>query len=92
VLTGFVLILAEPSRIAELSEELAGLDGVSEVYSVTGEWDIVAVVRVRGHERLADVVTVDIAKLEGIRRTETMVAFRAYSRHDLDAAFALGAE
>jgi len=92
VLTGFVLILAEPSRIAALSEELAGLDGVSEVYSVTGEWDIVAVVRVRTHERLADVVTVDIAKLEGIRRTETMVAFRAYSRHDLDAAFALGAE
>jgi DNA-binding Lrp family transcriptional regulator len=92
VLTGFVLILAEPSRIAVLSEELAGLDGVSEVYSVTGEWDIVAVVRVRSHERLADVVTVDIAKLEGIRRTETMVAFRAYSRHDLDAAFALGAE
>jgi DNA-binding Lrp family transcriptional regulator len=92
VLTGFVLILAEPSRIAALSEELAGLDGVSEVYLVTGEWDIVTVVRVRTHERLADVVTVDIAKLEGIRRTETMVAFRAYSRHDLDAAFALGAE
>ena len=65
---------------------------MSEVYSVTGEWDLVAVVRVRTHERLADVVTVDIAKLEGIRRTETMVAFRAYSRHDLDAAFALGAE
>ena len=92
MLTGFVLILAEPSRIAELSEELAGLDGVSEVYSVTGEWDVVAVVRVRAHEQLADVVTIDIAKLEGIRRTETMVAFRAYSRHDLDAAFALGAE
>ena len=92
MLTGFVLILAEPSRIAALSEELAGLDGVSEVYSVTGEWDLVAVVRVRSHERLADVVTVDIAKLEGIRKTETMVAFRAYSRHDLDAAFALGAE
>ena len=86
MLTGFVLILAEPSRIAALSEELAGLEGVSEVYSVTGEWDLVAVVRVRTHERLADVVTVDIAKLEGIRRTETMVAFRAYSRHDLDAA------
>jgi DNA-binding Lrp family transcriptional regulator len=92
VLTGFVLISAEPSRIAGLSEELAALDGVSEVYSVTGEWDVVAVVRVRAHERLADVVTVDIAKLEGIRRTETMVAFRAYSRHDLEAAFALGAE
>ena len=85
MLTGFVLILAEPSRIAALSEELAGLDGVSEVYSVTGEWDLVAVVRVRDHERLADVVTIDIAKLEGIRRTETMVAFRAYSRHDLEA-------
>ena len=91
MLTGFVLISAEPSRIASLSEELAGLDGVPEVYSVTGEWDLVAIVRVRDHEQLADVVTVEIAKLEGIRRTETMVAFRAYSRHDLDAAFSLGA-
>jgi DNA-binding Lrp family transcriptional regulator len=86
------MISAEPSRIAGLSEELAALEGVPEVYSVTGEWDLVAVVRVRDHERLADVVTIDIAKLEGIRRTETMVAFRAYSRHDLEAAFALGAE
>ena len=91
MLTGFVLISAEPSRIASLSKELAGLDGVPEVYSVTGEWDLVAIVRVRDHEQLADVVTVEIAKLEGIRRTETMVAFRAYSRHDLDAAFSLGA-
>jgi DNA-binding Lrp family transcriptional regulator len=91
VLTGFVLISAEPSKIAVLSEELAALDGVPEVYSVTGEWDLVAIVRVRDHEQLADVVTIEIAKLEGIRRTETMVAFRAYSRHDLDAAFSLGA-
>jgi len=92
VVTGFVLITAEPARIAALSEELASLEGVSEVYSVTGEWDLVAVVRVRNHEQLADVVTVEIAKLEGIRRTETMVAFRAYSRHDLEAAFSLGSD
>lgn len=91
MLTGFVLISAEPSKIATLSQELAALEGVPEVYSVTGEWDLVAIVRVRDHEQLADVVTIEIAKLEGIRRTETMVAFRAYSRHDLDAAFSLGA-
>jgi len=90
MVTSFVLIDAEPGRTAALAEELAGLASVAEVYSTAGEHDLVAVVRVRHHEELADVVTHDIARLEGIRATHTLVAFRAYSRHDLDAMWSLG--
>ena len=92
MLNAIVLIKATPAQVSKLGPALAALDGVSEVYSVTGEWDLVAIVRVRDQERLADVVTIEIAGINGIRRTETMVAFRAYSRHDLDAAFALGSD
>jgi DNA-binding Lrp family transcriptional regulator len=92
VLSAFVLVHAEPNRVAGLAEELAGLDGVTEVYSVTGPADLVAVIRVREHEELADVVTRHIALLDGITATETMVAFQAFSRHDLDAMWSLGTE
>jgi DNA-binding Lrp family transcriptional regulator len=87
----FVLIDAEPARIAALADELADVDGVAEVYSVAGEADLVAVVRVRRHDELADVVTRRIAGLPGILTTRTLIAFRAYSRHDLEAMFDLGA-
>jgi DNA-binding Lrp family transcriptional regulator len=87
----FVLIDAEPPRIAELAGELADVDGVAEVYSVAGEADIVAVVRVRRHDELADVVTRRISGLPGILTTRTLIAFQAYSRHDLEAMFDLGA-
>jgi len=90
VVNAFVLIDAEPSRVAALAEELTELDGVSEVYSVTGDDDLVVVVRVREQEQLAAVVTGKIAGLGGIRRTRTMVAYKAYSRHDLDAIFDIG--
>lgn len=86
----FVLIDAEPHRIAPLAEELADVDGVAEVYSVAGEADIVAVVRVRHHEELADVVTRRIVDLEGIVTTRTLIAFQAFSRHDLEAMWDLG--
>jgi DNA-binding Lrp family transcriptional regulator len=86
----FVLIDAEPQRVADLAAELAELDRVSEVYSVAGHADIVAVVRVREHEELADVVTRGISQLPGIVDTRTLIAFRAYSRHDLDAIWDLG--
>ena len=92
VLTAFVLIHAEPDRIADLGPEIADVDGVAEVYSVTGDLDLVAIVRVRQHDELADVVTGRIAALEGIVHTTTMIAFRAYSRHDLDSMFGLGIE
>lgn len=90
MVSAFVLIAAEPSKIAPLAEQLAELAGVAEVYSVTGDEDLVAVVRVKEHEQLADVVTHRIACLEGIRHTRTMIAFKAFSRHDLDAIFDVG--
>jgi DNA-binding Lrp family transcriptional regulator len=88
----FVLIDALPARIAELAAELADVDGVAEVYSVAGEADLVAVVRVRRHDELADVVTRRMAALAGITNTRTLIAFQAFSRHDLEAMWDLGAE
>ena len=85
-----VLIEAERAAFSTLGGTLADIDGVAEVYSVTGEWDFVAIVRVPDHEQLADVVTGQIGAVPGVVRTQTMVAFAAYSRHDLDALFSLG--
>jgi DNA-binding Lrp family transcriptional regulator len=91
VLHAFVLIDAAPARIADLAAELADLDGVTEVFSVAGDVaDIIAIVRVRHHDDLADVVTRRIAALDGVESTSTLVAFRAYSRHDLEAMWDLG--
>jgi len=87
----FVLIDAEPARIADLATELADVDHVAEVYSVAGEADLVAVVRVREHDELAEVVTRHIAGLDGILNTRTMIAFQAHSRYDLEAMWDLGA-
>lgn len=93
MLHAFVLIDAEPDRIADLAEELAGTKGVAECYSVAGEsTDLVAVIRVRHHDELAEVVTRNIASLGGIRSTKTLVAFKAHSRHDLEAIWDLGSE
>jgi DNA-binding Lrp family transcriptional regulator len=92
MVTSFVLINSRPDRTAALAEALAELDGVAEVYSVAGDFDLVAVVRVRHHDDLADVVTTHIATLEGIERTHTLVAFRAYSRRDLDAMWSIGSD
>jgi DNA-binding Lrp family transcriptional regulator len=92
MLSAFVFIHAEPGRIADLAGEIADIDGVAEVYSVTGEEDLIAVVRVRAYDDLAGVVTRGIALLDGIVHTRTSVAFQAYSRHDLEAMFSLGAE
>ncbi len=87
----FVLIDATPARLADLAVELAETPGVSEVYSVSGKADIVAVVRVRRHEDLADIVTRHIAGLDGIVSTSTLIAFQAYRRSDLDAIWDVGA-
>ncbi|MGE3620419.1 MAG: Lrp/AsnC family transcriptional regulator [Acidimicrobiia bacterium] len=92
MLSAFVFIHAEPERIADLGSELADIEGISEVYSVTGEEDLIAVVRVRHHEDLAEVVTGRIARLDGVVHTRTSIAFQAYSRHDLEAMFSLGTE
>lgn len=91
MITAIVFIQADVSRIPEVAEEIAALDGVSEVYSVTGEIDLVALVRVRTHDAVADVVADRLNKVDGVLATETHIAFRAFSKHDLEAAFALGA-
>jgi DNA-binding Lrp family transcriptional regulator len=85
-----VLIQADRSALATLGGELAGLDGVAEAYSVTGEWDFVALLRLREQAELATVVTGQISQLSGVVRTHTMVAFEVYSRHDLEALFSVG--
>jgi DNA-binding Lrp family transcriptional regulator len=90
VVTAIVLVKADVARIPETAETIAQIPQVSEVYSVTGEFDLVAMVRVRGHEELGDVIPGHLNKVPGVTHTETHIAFRAYSRHDLEAAFALG--
>ena len=90
MLTAIVLIKTTADRIPEVAQEIADIRGITEVYSVTGEWDLVAMVRVQQHERLADVIADHLSKVEGVVSTNTNIAFRTYSKHDLDAAFALG--
>jgi DNA-binding Lrp family transcriptional regulator len=92
VLTAIILVRTTRAGLAALGPRLAGVEGVAEVYTVTGEWDFVAIVRVREHDDLAAVVTGGLARLEGIERTQTMVAFQQFSQHDLEAMFGLGLE
>jgi DNA-binding Lrp family transcriptional regulator len=91
MVTAFVLIDAEPARVAALAEEVAAVDGVAEAYSVAGHADIVAVVRVRHVDELATVVTGRLHALAGITDTRTLIAFQSYSRRDLDTMWELGA-
>lgn len=90
MITAIVLIKSDVARIPELGEAIAKLDGVTEVYSITGEYDLVAIVRVHRHEDLNEVIPGRLNKLDGVQQTETHVAFQTYSRHDLEAAFSLG--
>jgi len=85
-----VLIEAERTAMPSLGGQLADLEGVAEAYSVTGEWDYVAIVRVREPDQLAPLITGRLAQIDGIRRTYTMVAFEAFSDHDLEALFSIG--
>jgi DNA-binding Lrp family transcriptional regulator len=85
-----VLIEAERSAIESLGGALADVEGVAEAYSVTGEWDFVAMLRVREPAEVAEVVTHRFAGLDGIKRTHTMVAFEVFSQHDLEALFSIG--
>ena len=85
-----VLIEAERDAMSTLGDALAELDGVGEAYSVTGEWDFVAMVRVARHEDLKEVITGTIAVLPGVVRTQTMVAFEVFSKHDLESMFSIG--
>jgi DNA-binding Lrp family transcriptional regulator len=88
--TAVVLIEAERDALATLGGALTDIEGVAEAYSVTGEWDFVALVRVPRHEQLAEVITGQVVRLDGVTRTQTMVAFEVFSKHDLEAMFSIG--
>ena len=92
MITAIVLVATEVDRIPEVAQAIADIPGVSEVYSVTGDADLIAMVRVREHDELAEVIAGTLNKVPGVLSTTTHIAFRAYSRHDLEAAFALGLE
>ncbi|HEY5820543.1 MAG TPA: Lrp/AsnC ligand binding domain-containing protein [Propionibacteriaceae bacterium] len=90
MVTAIVFVNADVARIPQIAEEIAALAGVSEVYSVTGAIDLIAMIRVASHDQIAEVVADRLNKVAGIISTETHIAFRAYSAHDLEAAFSLG--
>jgi DNA-binding Lrp family transcriptional regulator len=90
VITAIVLIDCATDAIPEVAEALANLNGVSEVYSVAGDVDLIAVVRVREFDQIAEVIAGNISKTEGVLNTDTHIAFRSYSKHDLEEAFSIG--
>ena len=90
MITAIVMVTTESDKIPEVAEEIAGLEGVSEVYSVAGDVDLIVVVRVREFDAIADVIAGRLSKVPGVLHTDTHVAFRAYSRHDLESTFAIG--
>jgi len=92
MVTTVVLAVCDIHQIPETAQQIADLDDVSEVYSVAGDYDLVIMVRVRNHDDLAQVVSEQIAKIPGIIRTQTLVAFKVYSRHDVDSLFSVGFE
>lgn len=90
MVTSIILINAERSKINEVAEQLAALDGISEVYSVSGKYDLIAIARVPSNDDLANLVTKKMVSIDSILKSETALAFKAYSRHDLEAMFAVG--
>lgn len=92
MITTIVLIRVEPARIPDAAKMLAGVEGVSEVYSVSGDWDLVAIVRVAEYDQIARVVTEVFPTVPGLQRTQTLTAFRAYSKGDLQQAWDIGVE
>ncbi len=92
MVTAVILVKANRQGMRILGPQLADVKGVAEVYTVTGEWDFVAIIRVREHEELAELMTQHLIQLEGIEKTSTMVAFQQFSAHDLESMFGLGPE
>jgi DNA-binding Lrp family transcriptional regulator len=90
MITTIVMVSVAANRIPEVAQAIADLDGVSEVYSVAGDVDLIAIVRVREFDQIADVIAGRLSRIEGVLSTDTHVAFRAYSRHDLESAFSIG--
>ncbi|MCD6384399.1 Lrp/AsnC ligand binding domain-containing protein [Candidatus Sumerlaeota bacterium] len=92
MITAIVLINAELKKLANLGDELAGIDNVAEVYSVTGDYDFVAIIRVKEYGDVADTVTRHIAQLDGVINTNTMLAFQCFSRYDMERIWSIGLE
>jgi DNA-binding Lrp family transcriptional regulator len=92
MMSAIVLLNTQRDKVNAVAERIADLDGVTEVYSIAGRYDLAAIVRVKDDEQLANVVTRDIRKIEGIEKSETLIAFRVYSRHDLERMFSIGFE
>lgn len=88
--TAIVLINAERTKITSVGEQLAAIKGITEVYSVGGHVDFIAIIRLPNNDALADLVTEQITKVDGIVKTETMVAFRAFSKYDIASMFEIG--
>ncbi len=84
------MVSVESDKIPEVADEIAGVDGVSEVYSVAGDVDLIAIVRVREFDQIAEVIAGRLSKVSGVVHTDTHIAFRAYSRHDLEQTFSIG--
>jgi len=89
VVTFIILFNVKQNRISRVAEQLAGIPEISEVYSVTGKYDLVAIVRTKNNDEVADLVTNQLGTIKGIKQTDTMLAFKAYSRHDLESMFSL---
>ncbi|NOZ79598.1 MAG: Lrp/AsnC family transcriptional regulator [Acidobacteria bacterium] len=92
MVNAIVLLRVERQRINDVAEQLVAVDGVSEVYSVAGQFDLVAILRTRDDDQLADVVTGHLLKIKGILSSETLIAFRVLSKHDLERLFSVGME
>ena len=92
MMSAIVLLNTQRDKVNAVAERIADLDGVTEVYSVAGRYDLAAIVRVKDDEQLANVVTQDIRRIEGIEKSETLIAFRVYSRHDMERMFSIGFE
>lgn len=92
MISAIVLMTIERDKINTVAEALTEIKGISEVFSVAGQYDLVAILRVRTNEALADLVTAKILQIEGILNSETLIAFKVFSKHDLEAMFSVGME
>jgi DNA-binding Lrp family transcriptional regulator len=90
MITAIVNLKADRKRINEIADKLVEMEGITEVYSVSGRFDLIAIIRVKNADKIADIVTEDLLKIDGIKDSETSIAFRCYSQHDLEKMFSIG--
>lgn len=90
MVTALVLLNVERDRVNAVAEALADMDGISEVYSIAGRFDLAVIIRAKDNDQLAELVTNHMLKVQGIKKSETLISFRVYSRHDLESMFSIG--